>query len=221
MPGRLIVLEGTEGVGKSTQATRLAESLGAVLVREPGASALGERVRALLLDPTITIEPRAELLLFLAARAQLVPVIRRHLAEGTTVVADRFFLSTYAYQGAGRGLPEAEIRELNRVATEGLVPDLTLLLVFPPAAGLARAESRALGRDRMERSGVEFHRRVGEAFGRFLTPDWQREHPECGPIIGLDATGEVDAVAARIRGVVTGQFPKEFESWGAECGHGH
>jgi dTMP kinase len=188
-----------------------------VLVREPGASALGERVRALLLDPTIMIEPRAELLLFLAARAQLVPVIRRHLAEGTTVVADRFFLSTYAYQGAGRGLPEAEVRELNRVATEGLVPDLTLLLVFPPAAGLARAG----GRDRMERSGVEFHGRVGEAFGRFLTPDWQREHPECGPIVGLDATGEIDAVAARIRGVVTEQFPKEFESWGAECGHGH
>jgi dTMP kinase len=215
MPGRLIVFEGTEGVGKSTQAARLAESLGAMLVREPGASALGERVRAVLLDPDITIEPRAELLLFLAARAQLVPVIRAQLAQGTTVVADRFFLSTYAYQGAGRGLPESEIREANRVATEGLMPDLTVLLVYPTAAGLARAG----GRDRMERSGVEFHRRVGNAFGRFLTPDWQREHPECGPIVGLDATGDVDAVAARIRGIVTERFPKEFESWGAQCGH--
>jgi dTMP kinase len=216
MPGRLIVLEGTEGVGKSTQASRLAESVGAVLVREPGASALGERVRALLLDPSVTIEPRAELLLFLAARAQLVPVIRDHLARGTTVVADRFFLSTYAYQGAGRGLPESEVREANRIATEGLTPDLTVLLVYPTTAGLARAG----GRDRMERSGVEFHKRVGDAFGQFLTPDWQRAHPECGPIAGLDATGDVDTVAARIRGVITERFPKEFESWGAQCGHG-
>jgi hypothetical protein len=72
----------------------------------------------------------------------------------------------------------------------------------------------------MERSGVEFHRRVGEAFGRFLTPAWQQGHPECGPIVGLDATGDVDTVAARVRDVITERFPKEFESWGAQCGHG-
>jgi dTMP kinase len=216
MPGRLIVFEGTEGVGKSTQASRLADSLGAVLVREPGATSLGERIRGLLLDAEAAIEPRAELLLFLAARAQLVPVIRAHLAEGTTVVADRFVLSTYAYQGAGRGLPDGEIRAANQVATEGLRPDLTVLLVYPTAAGL----SRAGGRDRMERSGVEFHRRVGEAFGRFLTPEWQQAHPECGPIVGLDATGEIDDVAARVRGLIQARFPKEFDSWGAQCGHG-
>jgi thymidylate kinase len=94
---------------------------------------------------------------------------------------------------------------------------LTLLLVYPTTAGL----SRAGGRDRMERSGVDFHTRVGEAFERFLSPDWQQAHPECGPIVGLDATGEIEAVAARVRGVVAARFPKEFESWGAECGHGH
>jgi dTMP kinase len=215
MPGRLIVFEGTEGVGKSTQAARLAESLGAVLVREPGATGLGERIRGLLLDSQETIDARAELLLFLAARAQLVPVIREHLAAGTPVVADRFFLSTYAYQGAGRGLPESEIREANRIATEGLRPDVTVLLVYPTAAGL----SRAGGMDRMERSGVDFHRRVGEAFGRFLTPEWQEAHPECGPIVGLDATGDKDAVAARVRDVIAARFPKEFESWEAQCGH--
>jgi dTMP kinase len=216
MPGRLIVFEGTEGVGKSTQAALLGESVGAVLVREPGATWLGERIRDLLLNAEVVIEPRAELLLFLAARAQLVPVIRAHLAEGTSVVADRFFLSTYAYQGAGRGLPETEIGDANEIATGGLRPDLTLLLVYPTVAGLARAG----GTDRMERSGVDFHSRVGAAFERFLTADWQQAHPECGPIVGLDATGDIEAVAARVRGVVTARFPKEFASWGAECGHG-
>jgi dTMP kinase len=209
VPGRLIVFEGTEGVGKSTQAARLAESIGAVLVREPGATALGEQIRAVLLDSDEEIEPRAELMLFLAARAQLVPKIRSYLAEGTTVVADRFFLSTYAYQGAGRGLPEGEIRAANQVATHGLRPDLTVLLNYPVVSGLERARSM----DRMERSGVEFHERVGKAFARFLTPAWQVEHPECGPIVGLDATGGIDDVSARVRHLVDKHFG------GIECGH--
>jgi dTMP kinase len=213
-PGRLIVFEGTEGVGKSVQAARLADATGAVLVREPGATWLGERVRGLVLDAEVAIEPRAELLLFLAARAQLVPVIRAHLAKGTTVIADRFFLSTYAYQGAGRGLPEDEIRAANQVATEGMRPDLTVILVMPTAAGLARAS----GMDRMERSGVEFHTRVGQAFERFLTPAWQAKHPECGPIVGVDATGGIDEVATRVRDLVTDRFRSEYG--GVECGHG-
>ncbi len=213
--GRLIVLDGTEGVGKSTQAAALVGALGdrGRLVREPGATSLGERVRGLLLDADLSIEPRAELLLFLAARAQLVPVIRDHLAAERIVVADRFLLSTYAYQGAGRGLPEAGIAAGNSVATAGLVPDLTLLLEFPPRAGLERAGAATGTLDRIERSGVEFHDRVATAFTRFLAADWQRGHPECGPIVGLDATGSIETVAARIRGVLADRFPKEFDTW--------
>jgi dTMP kinase len=216
--GRLIVLDGTEGVGKTTQAKALVRALGArgVLVREPGATALGERVRGLLLDSDLPIEPRAELLLFLAARAQLVPVIRTHLEAGRTVVADRYLLSTYAYQGAGRGLPDAGIAAGNHVATGGLVPDLTLVLEFPAAAGLERAGSASGALDRIERSGVDFHDRVAAAFRRFLAADWQAGHPECGPIVGLDATGAIEVVAARIRGVLTDRFPMEFATWEAE-----
>lgn len=215
-PGRLIVFEGTEGVGKSTQAARLHADLpGSVLVREPGGTRLGEQLRELVLHSGGEIEPRAELLIFLAARAQLVPIIRQHLTEGTPVVADRFFLSTYAYQGAGRGLPENEIREANRVATDGLVPDLTFVLRYPVDAGLARAG----GRDRMERSGVEFHRRVAAAFDRFVTADWQAGHSECGQIVDVDAQGGVDEVATRVRLALSRQWP-EVDTWGEHCGHG-
>jgi dTMP kinase len=207
--GRLIVFEGTEGVGKSTQAARLHAGLpGSMLVREPGGTGVGEQIRDLVLHGRGEIEPRTELLLFLAARAQLVPVIRQHLAMGTTVILDRFFLSTYAYQGAGRGIPESEIRVANQVATAGLVPDLTLVLRYPVAAGLTRAG----GRDRMERSGVEFHERVAEAFSRYVTADWQAGHPECGRIVEIGAQGSIDDVAERVW--------QEVETWGEHCGHG-
>src|SRR3989442_648800 len=142
----LFVFEGPEGAGKSTQLKRLGEWLSArgtrvVCMREPGGTPLGDDIRRLLLDPASHITPRPEALLFMASRAQLVEqTIRPALATGATVLVDRFFLSTYAYQGAGRGLPWDELRMANRVATGGLLPNLTLLPMLSAGEGLARAE---------------------------------------------------------------------------------
>ncbi|HEY5219508.1 MAG TPA: dTMP kinase, partial [Gemmatimonadaceae bacterium] len=146
--------------------------------------------------------PRAEALLFMASRAQLLEtLVRPALAAGHVVLLDRFFLSTYAYQGAGRGLPEAEVRQANAVATSGLVPDVTLLLSLSVHEGLARAEKRG-ERDRMERNADDFHNRVAAAFAQFGTAAWQREHAECGPIVTVDASGSEDDVFARVRATV-------------------
>jgi dTMP kinase len=202
--GPLIVFEGAEGVGKSTQLRRLAswlESGGRVVHahREPGGTPLGDEIRRLLLDPKSDIAPRAEALLFMASRAQLVEtLVRPGLEAGHVVLLDRFFLSTYAYQGAGRGLPESEVRQANAVATSGLVPDLTLLMTLPVREGLARAEQRGV-RDRMERNADEFHHRVSDAFAAFAAPEWQARHPECGPIVTVNASGSEDDVFRRIR----------------------
>jgi dTMP kinase len=198
--GRLVVLEGADGVGKTTQVERLIAHLrergiDAVSLREPGGTPLGERIRAILLDLSgAGVNDRAELLLFLAARAQLVPEVTRELAAGRTVVLDRFFLSTYAYQIAGRGLPEEDVRRINAFATLGRVPDLTVVLALPPEDARARAGEG----DRIERSGIDFYERVAGAFGIFLTKAWQREHPECGRIVGIDARGSEDEVADRV-----------------------
>ena len=213
--GVLLVLEGAEGVGKSTQQRLLAERLARggvrpVLVREPGGTPLGDAVRELVLNTRWSVEPRAEALLFMASRAQLVrDVVQPALSAGQVVVADRFFLSTYAYQIVGRGLPEAEIVNANRLATGGLVPDLTLLLDLPAEVGLKRAATRG-AQDRIEDTGAEFHRRVGDAFSRFVTPEWQLAHPECGPIVRVDASGTPEAVASRISDVVGARLPRLF-----------
>jgi dTMP kinase len=210
--GRLIVFEGAEGAGKTTQAARLADALRdagapAVIVREPGATWLGEKIRGLLLDAHVDIDHRAEVFLFLAARAQLVPDIREHLTAGTTVIADRFLLSTYAYQVAGRGLPAELVQCANTLAVGDLVPDLTLLLSLPVGAGMARKQSSGAKQDRMERAGVDFHDRVAAAFEACVSPAWQRTHPECGPIVGIDASGAEPAVGARVRAAVTTRWP--------------
>ncbi|MES2177282.1 MAG: dTMP kinase [Gemmatimonadota bacterium] len=207
--GRLIVFEGGEGSGKSTQIRRLssdlvAEGVAHVCLREPGGTPLGTEVRRVLLDRSSDIEPRAEALLFMASRAQLVQrEILPALARGNIVLLDRFFLSTYAYQIAGHGLPESEVRGANRFATGGLVPDLTLLLTFPIRLGLERAGRRAEVHDRMESMGVAFHQRVGAAFANFTEPAWQVQHEECGPIVGVDARGAEEEVAARVRAVLS------------------
>jgi dTMP kinase len=143
--GRLIVFEGPEGVGKTTQLGLLGawleeRSIAHIRVREPGGTALGNEIRSLLLDPANEMDARAEALLFMASRAALVDrVVEPAMQRGTLVLADRFFLSTYAYQVAGRGLPETEIRTTNRFATRGLVPDLTLLF-SAPAGGASRRD---------------------------------------------------------------------------------
>jgi dTMP kinase len=214
--GRLVVFEGGEGSGKSTQVARLAATLAARgiahrALREPGGTPLGTEIRQLLLHRDDEMEPRAEALLFMASRAELIArEISPALARGEIVLLDRFFLSTYAYQIAGRSLPEEEVREANRLATGGLVPDLTLLLVLPPEAGLARAAQRSSTLDRIESTGSAFHRRVSDAFTRFAEPEWQRTHPECGPIVSVDANGSEAEVSRRVERTVAARWPGTF-----------
>ena len=214
--GVLIVFEGGEGSGKSTQLRLLSRALeqrsvNHVCLREPGGTPLGTDVRRLLLDRASDIVPRAEALLFMASRAQLVErEIRPSLARGDVVLLDRFFLSTYAYQIAGHGLPDDEVRAANRFATGGLSPDLTLLFTFPVEAGLARAARRPAAHDRMEAMGEDFHRRVAAAFGTFADQSWQTDHPECGPIVQVDAEGSEDEVLARVRAALHARWPGTF-----------
>jgi dTMP kinase len=215
--GALIVFEGAEGVGKSTQLRLVSEWLTAqgyevVAVREPGGTILGDQIRRLLLDPASDIGAAAEALLFMASRAQLVErEIRPALASGATVLVDRFFLSTYAYQGAGRGLSEADLRSANRMATDGLVPDLTLLITIPVEVGLGRAAARAGGNhDRMERSDLAFHERVVGAFDTFASASWQAAHPECGPIVLIDGTGGESEVFDRAASAIRSRWPGSF-----------
>ena len=214
--GLLLVVEGPEGAGKSTQVARLGRWLGARErahheLREPGGTLLGERVRDILLnDRDIEITAAAEAALFIASRAQLVDrVIRPALGTGTVVTLDRFFLSTYAYQIHGRGLDERSLREANRLATGDLVPDLTLLLTLSSEEGMRRADKRG-ARDRMESSGDAFHRRVEEAFARFATAEWQEAHPECGPIVTVEAAGSEDEVFTLLMRVLGSRWPDIF-----------
>jgi dTMP kinase len=213
--GRLIVFEGVEGAGKTTQIKLLAERLApagvtARGVREPGGTPVGDDIREILLHPEKDITAATEALLFMASRAELVArELRPALDEGVVILVDRFFLSTYAYQIAGRGLPEAEIRAANRLATGGLVPDLTLLLDVPAAQGLGRADARG-ARDRIESSGDDFHQRVNSAFKQFADPAWQASHPECGPINLIDGTGEQRTVHKRLVGILASTFPQTF-----------
>jgi len=201
--GRLIVLEGSEGAGKTTQLKLLANRLRSdgndvLTLREPGGTTLGDAIRGLLLDPAQHITPRAEALLFMASRAQLVrDEIDPALDSGVVVLMDRFFLSTYAYQIDGRGLPEAEVRKSNALATGGLVPDLTIVLSITAAEGMERATARS-AQDRIEQLGDEFHVRVEQGFARFASNDWQREHPECGLIVAVDGRGNPEEVHARV-----------------------
>ena len=190
MSSRFIAFEGGEGCGKSTQARRLAERLGAVLTREPGGTGIGARIRALLLDPGLgVLDDRAEALLMAADRAQHVAeLIRPALAAGRHVVTDRYAGSSIAYQGAGRGLPVDEVRALSAWATDGLWPDLTVLIDVPPEVAAARL---GVDRDRFERESAAFHERVRAGFLALAAAD-----PEGWVVI--DGTGPVDAVAEAV-----------------------
>jgi dTMP kinase len=188
-------------------------------LREPGGTALGGEVRRLVLEREWEVDARAEALLFMASRAQMVAKeLRPALERGDLVLLDRFFLSTYAYQIGGRALPEEEVRTANRLATAGLVPDLTLLLSFPAAEGLARAAERSSAHDRMEREGEGFHRNVAAAFEQFATPGWQRAHPECGPIVSIEAVGSEREVAGRVRAALEASWPGTFPRFEASDG---
>ena len=201
MTGHFIAFEGGEGSGKSTQARRLADRLGsrALLTFEPGDSPLGAEVRRLVLDsPDLDITDRAEALLMAADRAQhVVEVIQPALEAGRTVISDRFSGSSIAYQGHGRQLVAAEVEQLSRWATDGLWPDLIVLLEVSPG----EAEHRlARAKDRLESAGDAFHARVHDGFLVQAMAD-----PDRWAII--DGTGGEDEVAAAIWEIVTIRFP--------------
>jgi dTMP kinase len=167
--GRLLALEGIDGCGKSTQARALADTLGARLTHEPGATDLGARVRQLVLEPGApTVSPRAETLLMAADRAEHVSqVLAPALAAGEWVVSDRYTGSTVAYQGYGRGLDPTTLRPLIEWATEGLAADLSILVDVPVEVAAARLAAGSGGSerlDRMERLGATFMARVREGF---------------------------------------------------------
>lgn len=173
MSGQLITFEGSEGCGKTTQITMLAQRLEGmgkkvVITREPGGTLIGEKIRALLQDPANTgeITPTTELLLFSAARAELVEqLIKPALERGEIVICDRFFDSTFVYQGIARSIDLQVINQLKDIAVGSLKPDLTLLLDLDPEAGIKRAEERQSGTlDRIEAESLEFFKSVRQAY---------------------------------------------------------
>jgi dTMP kinase len=185
-----VSLEGVDGSGKSTQARLLVEALGpeTVAIREPGGTEAAERIRELLADPAVALEPLAELMLFCAARADLTErVIRPALDAGHDVVSDRFSDSSVAYQGAARGLGVGEVIGLCDTATDGLWPDLTLLLKVDPEVGLGRAA----GDDRFESEGLELQRAVATAYEEIAQIASDR-------VVVIDATGSVEEVHERV-----------------------
>jgi dTMP kinase len=194
-----VSLEGIDGSGKSTQARLLADALGpdTLLIREPGGTEAAERIRELLADGGVELDPLAELLLFLAARADLTArVIRPALEAGRMVVSDRFADSSVAYQGAARGLGVGEVISLSDAATEGLWPDLTLLLRVDPEVGLGRAD----GGDRFEAEGLELQRAVAEAYEEIAKIAADR-------VAVIDAEGSVEEVHSRVMDAVRDHAP--------------
>jgi dTMP kinase len=191
--GRLIVFEGGEASGKSTQAARLAVAIGAVLTREPGGTDIGKRIRELVLDPGASaMAPSTEALLMAADRAQHVAeVIEPALTAGRDVVTDRYVPSSLAYQGFGRGL---DVEQLWRLSTEfagAVQADLVVLLDVPAPV----AAERLQGRDRMEAAGDDFHARVAEGYRRMAAA-----HPDRWVVV--DGDGSVDEVGRRVRDAV-------------------
>jgi len=189
-----ISLEGIDGSGKSTQARLLAEALGpeTILIREPGGTEAAEQIRGLLADPGVELDPLAELLLFLAARADLTArVIRPALESGRDVVSDRFADSSVAYQGAARGLGVGETISLTDAATEGLWPDLTILLRVDPETGLGRAD----GEDRFESEGLKLQRAVAQAYEEIAQIAADR-------MVVIDGSGSVEDVHERVMAAV-------------------
>jgi dTMP kinase len=196
--GVLIAFEGGEGAGKSTQVRRLQEwlteeGLVARATFEPGATPSGGRIRGIVLDPASAgLSPRSEALLYAADRAQHVhDVLRPALDAGEVVITDRFVDSSLAYQGAGRTIPMDDVRSISRWATQGLQPDLTVLLDLPPEVGLARARGRAAA-DRLESESLDFHQRVRRTFTALAEAQPDR-------YLVLDARRPPDELAAAIR----------------------
>jgi dTMP kinase len=178
--GRLITIEGIDGAGKTTLGLALvsalqAQGIDAKLLREPGGVRTAELIRTLVKDPELRIGPRAEALLYAAARAQLVEeAVEPLLADGVYVLLDRFVDSSLAYQGAGRGLGIAAVRTINEFATRSLTPDVTLLLSVDPSLGRRRSQERPAPSDRLEREQGEFFERIAAAYGELAEASPER-----------------------------------------------
>lgn len=208
MSGLFITFEGGEGSGKSTQLERLERHLEArgsrvVTTREPGGTPISEAIRSMLLDPENTsITSTTELLLYEAARAQHVEeTIRPALEEGAVVLCDRFYDSTTAYQGAGRGLHGDDLDRLHRLATRGLVPDLTILIDIPVEEGLRRASARRK-HDRIEQEPLAFHKSVRKGFLALA----EREPERVEVIDGmLSVEAIADTIARRVDALLEGR----------------
>jgi len=207
--GRFVVLEGVEGAGKSTQARMLGEWLEScgipfTLTREPGGTEVGEAIRNVVQDrPELSVPPETELLLYLAARTAFVremalPVLER----GELLIADRFSLSTYAYQGYGRGLDLEEVRRMDRFATGGLAPDVYLVLDLPVGEGRARQKAAGKIEDRLESSGESFLEAVGRGYRELAAKD--------ETVRLVDALGTPLEVHERVRDVLRRDLPETF-----------
>jgi dTMP kinase len=211
MSGRFIVFEGPEGAGKTTQIQRLADALREggveiVTTREPGGTAIGERIRALLLDRDVNLSPVAEALLMNGARdAHVREVIEPSLAAGKTVLCDRFSMSTRAYQGGGGGVDDGWLAALEEHVCRRR-PDLTILLDLDPGLGMARANARGTA-DRFEAKGAAYHERVATAFRSACAGD-----ANC---VSVDANGDVDKVHRFVVQTVRQRLPQLIDG-----GHG-
>lgn len=198
-----VTLEGIDRSGKTTQAALLAAALGphTLRLREPGGTPAGERMRELLKDPTLELDPGAELLLFCAARAELcVRVVKPAKEAGRDIVCDRFIDSTAAYQGVARGLGLDTVERLNAFVVGSCMPDLTVLLRLEPEAAVERGQQRLAaglsdGSDRFESEGIGFQREVAAAYDALT-----ERHPE--RIVAVDARGTPDEVHARVMEMV-------------------
>ncbi len=221
MTGKLIVFEGVEGSGKTTQIQRISRwlqdeigssSVPILVTKEPGGTALGRSLRKLLLDhhEDEPIVDRAELLLFAADRAQHVQgFLKPHLEKGAIILCDRFTDSTIAYQGYGRGLDLSLTRQLNQIATGGLQSDLTLWLDIDVELGLARTQTRG-AMDRMEQSELAFHQRVQQGFQELAQTHRDR-------IIPIDASLSPDEVTQQIQQVLS----QRLVEWGFHLRDSH
>lgn len=208
MTGKFISFEGGDGAGKSTQLSLLSGDLEAldrrvVLTREPGGTRLSEQIRSWVLHESDALCRQAELLLIFAARAQHISeVINPALLRGDWVLCDRFTDASYAYQGGGRGIPVEFIQQIEAVSTEGMRPDLTLLLDLPVIEGIERSVGRGQGSDRFEEQDLEFKRRVRQAY-------LNRQNDEPDRIRIINATESVENVHAQIWGLVSNLIDRE------------